>query len=135
MMLQEFPEISNKHFYPAMHRGTKEVHSKVYPKIPVATSLARSEFRKAVSGKGLNITGRVGWKYGSKAWYINVQEYGAPEHEINSYVPRLGVRINKHPGVPALKFMEQGQEQANDEVMPQMAQAAEAVVNELARNG
>lgn len=133
MMLQQFPEIGNKHFYPAMHRATSEIRDKVMPNIPVDTGLALSEFRKAVSGKGLSITGRVGWKAGIKAWYINVQEYGAPAHEINSYVPRLGVTIKMHPGVPALKFIERGQEEASSKVNPEMAMAAEAVVNELAR--
>lgn len=131
-MLKHFPEIANKHFYPAMHRGTSAIKGAVEPNIPVRTGLARSEFRKAVTGKGLNITGRVGWKYGAKAWYINIHEYGAPPHEIG-YVPALNVTIKKHPGVPARKFMERGQEQADERMNPEMASAAEAVVNELGR--
>lgn len=131
-MLKLFPETANKHFYPAMQRGVREIHSTVEPNIPVAKGLAKSEFRKAVSGKGLNITGRVGWKYGSKAWYINIQEHGASPHAIG-YVPNLGVSFKMHPGVPALKFMEKGQAEADDKVNPEMARAAEAVVNELAR--
>ncbi|MBN8654827.1 MAG: hypothetical protein E6R03_17295 [Hyphomicrobiaceae bacterium] len=131
-MLKLFPKIANQYFYPAMHRATSEIKGAIEPNIPVRTGLAKSEFRKAVSGKGLNITGRVGWKYGTKAWYINVHEYGAPPHAIG-YVPSLNVTIKKHPGVPALKFMERGQEQADDKVNPEMARAAEAVVNHLAR--
>lgn len=131
-MLKLFPEIANKHFYPAMQRGTREIQNAVLPNIPVKTGLARSEFRKAVSGKGLSITGRVGWKYGSKAWYVNVLESGAKAHPMG-YVPALGVSIKMHPGVPALKFMEKGQAEADDKVNPEMARAAEAVVNELAR--
>lgn len=132
LMLQEFPDIANKHFYPAMHRATREIKSAIEPNIPVKSGLAKSEFRKAVSGKGLNITGRVGWPYGVKGWYINVHEHGAKPHEIG-YVPSLNVTIKMHPGVPALKFMERGQNEAQSKVDPEMARAAEAVVNELAR--
>lgn len=131
-MLREFPAIGNKHFYPAMHRATNTIKSAVEPNIPVRTGLARREFRKAVSGGGMNITGRVGWKFGTQAWYVNILEYGAKAHAIG-YVPSLGVTIQKHPGLPALKFMEKGQEDAQGKVDPEMARAAEAVVNELAR--
>jgi hypothetical protein len=131
-MLQEYPKIANKHFYPAMHRATSAIRSAVEPNIPRDTGLALSEFRKAVSGGGMNITGRVGWPGGSEAWYVNVLEYGAKPHEIG-YVPELGVTISMHPGLPALKFMERGQAQAKDDTEPEMARAAEAVVNELAR--
>lgn len=131
-MLKLFPEIGNKHFYPAMQRATKEIKSQVEPNIPIATGLARSEFRKAVSGKGLNITGRVGFPYGVKAFYVNVLEYGAKPHAIG-YVPRLRKTIAKHPGIPALKFMERGQKNAESDVKQEMSRAAEGVVNELAR--
>lgn len=133
MMLQEFPQIANKHFYPAMRRSVNSIYGAVFPKIPVMMGLARSEFRKAVSGNGMNITGRAGWAFGTKAWYINIQEYGAKAHAMNTYVPRMGVRIKTHPGIPALKFMERGQAQAQSVTEPEMAMAAEAVVNELAR--
>ena len=133
-MLQEYPKIANKHFYPAMHRATSTIKSAVGSKMSFKdrTGTARSEFRKAVSGGGMNITGRVGWPYGVKAWYVNVLEYGAVPHEIG-YVPRLDVKITNHPGITAMKFMERGQEQAKDDTEPEMARAAEAVVNELAK--
>lgn len=133
-MLKEFPKIGNKHFYPAMHRSTNTIKSKLEPNVPVRTGLARSEMRKAVSGSGLNITGRVGWKYGAKAWYINVLESGAKEHAIG-YVPALGVRIKMHPGLPALKFVQKAQDEAQGTTDPEMARALEAVVNELANKG
>lgn len=133
-VLKAFPKIANRHFYPAMHRSTTTIKSEVEARFPFQsrTGLARSELRKNVSGGGLNITGRVGWKYGSKAWYVNVLEYGAREHAIG-YVPTLGVRIKMHPGIPAMKFMERGQEAAKSKVDPEMAIAAGAVVNELAK--
>ena len=134
LMLQEFPKIANKHFYPAMHRATSAIKSAVEPKMGFQdqTGTARREFRKAVSGKGMNITGRVGWPGGAEAWYVNVLESGARPHK-QGYIPELGVTITMHPGLKPLKFMERGQEQAKSETDPEMARAAEGVVNELAR--
>jgi hypothetical protein len=141
LMLQEFPEVANRRFYPAMQRSTKTVHSAVFPKIPHRTGLARSEFRRAVSGKGLNITGRIGFPYGIRAYYVNVLEYGAKPHEVG-FVPTLGVSFQKtnrvkkqHPGVPALRFMERGQNQAQGQVNPEMERAMFEVVNDLAKKG
>lgn len=133
MVLREFPDIANRHFYPAMQRATATIKNVVEPKIPKKTGLALSEFRKAVSGKGMNITGKIGWPYGVKAWYVNVLEYGAAPHRIG-FVPELGVRIVRHPGLKALKFMERGQAEAQSMTDPEMARAAEGVVNELARH-
>ncbi len=137
LALQEFPQIANKHFYPAMNRATSEIKTSVEANMPFQSRSgnARREFRKAVSGRGLNIIGRVGWPYGVESWYVNVLENGAPPHHIG-YVPSLGdsgVTIKMHPGLPALKFMERGQNQAQGVVNPEMAKAAEGVVNELAR--
>lgn len=136
LALKEMPKIANKHFYPAMHRSTNTIKTGLSASLPFQsrTGAARAELRKAVSGSGLNITGRVGWKYGSKAWYVNVLEYGAVEHPIG-YVPALNVKIKMHPGLPALKFMERAQEDAQSKVDPEMARAAQAVVNELSNKG
>lgn len=141
LMLQEFPEIANKRFYPAMHRATTFIQGSVYPQIPIRTGLARSEFRKAVSGKGLNITGRVGWKFGSRAWYVIPLEYGAKAHMIEprtsgGFLRLYGnvfVKSVNHPGIPALKFMERGQANAKSQVDPEMERAMNETVNDLAK--
>lgn len=132
LMLQEFPQIANKHFYPAMHRSTSAIKAAIEPKIP--SSRARAEFRKAVSGNGLNITGRVGWWGGIESWFINVLEYGAKPHK-QGYIPFLGVTIKMHPGVAAGKFMERGRLEAQDITDAEMIMAADGVVNDLAKKG
>lgn len=165
LMLQEFPKIANKHFYPAMHRATSAVYSAVYPNIPEDTGQAKSEFRKAVSGNGLNITGRVGWFGFVEGWYINFAEYGARAHP---YAAGSSVRTKKkarifseymsspnrisgpkakvfmyggwksveiHPALPARRFLKNGFDQSIDEVNTEMFNASEEVVNELAKKG
>lgn len=134
MALQQFPEIANKHFYPAMHRATSAIKTSIEPNIPRKYGTVASEFRKAVSGKGLNITGRVGWWGDIEGWYVNVLEYGAVPHK-QGYIPALQVTIKNHPGIAARRFMERGRKNAQSETDPEMALAAEAVVNELAKNG
>lgn len=132
LMLQEFPQIANKHFYPAMHRATSAIKAEVEPNVPVRYGTARSELRKAVSGNGLNITGRVGWWGNVEAWYVNVLEYGAKPHA-QGYVPFLNVSIPKHPGVSAYRFIERGTQAAQGITDTEMGMASEAVVNELAK--
>ena len=133
-MLAIFPEIANKHFYPAMHRSANEIQGAIEPNIPVATGILKSKFRKAVSGKGLNITARVGWPNFSGIAYVIPLEYGAKPHPIG-YVPNLDVTIRMHPGIPAMKFMEKGREETQNAVDPEMENAMRAVVEELAKNG
>jgi hypothetical protein len=136
MLIKEFPKIANKHFYPAMHRATNTIKTGLSASLPFQsrTGAARAELRKAVSGSGLNITGRVGWKYGARAWYVNVLEYGAVEHPIG-YVPALNLKIKMHPGLPALKFMERAQEDAKSKIDPEMERALVSVANDLSRKG
>ncbi len=129
--LKVFPEIANKHFYPAMQRAARELKAEIHPNIPVATGTAASEFQARVSGKGLNIQARVGWWGRVQAWYINIQEYGAKEHE-QGYIPNLGVQIKIHPGVPALKFMEQGYQKSESNINSEMDMAAFNCVADLA---
>lgn len=132
--LKHFPEIANKHYYPAMHRAVKTLKAEVLPNVPVATGRAVAAFKTQVSGKGLNIQARAGWFGKDMPWYINIQEYGAKEHA-QGYVPVLGVIIFEHPGVPALKFMEQGFERSKGAIDTEMENATENVVNNLAVQG
>lgn len=131
LALKEMPKIANKHFYPAMQRAARELKGEILPHVPVATGRAVSAFNSKVSGSGLNIQARVGWWGQNQPWYINVLEYGAKEHE-QGYIPRLGVQIKIHPGIPALKFMEQGYQRARDGIDTEMLIAADRVVQELA---
>jgi hypothetical protein len=131
LALKEFPKIANTHFYPAMHRAVKALKAEIVPNVPVASGKAAGTFKTQVSGNGLNIQARAGWFGNVEAWYINIQEYGAREHE-QGYIPRLGLSIKHHPGVPALKFMERGFKESQSEIDIEMLKASEGVVNELA---
>ena len=134
LALKEFPKIANAHFYPAMNRAVRALKTEIVPNVPVASGRARDTFKTQVSGSGLNIQARAGWFGKVEAWYVNVLEYGAREHE-QGYIPFLGKMIRVHPGVPALKFMERGFEESQGEINEHMANAAEGVVMELAKNG
>lgn len=134
-LLKHFPEIANRAYYPAMNRAAREVKSAIGSRMTFSdrSGTARRELNSKVSGKGLNISGRVGWFGNVQGWYVNILEYGADAHVIG-YVPRLGVQFGKknpHPGVPALKFVEGGFEAAKGTVENEMAMASEKVVNDL----
>lgn len=135
-MLKHFPEIANRHYYPAMNRGARVVKTAIGSRMTFTdrSGTARRELNSRVSGRGVNISARIGWFGNVSAWYINVLEYGADAHVIG-YVPKLGVQFGKnnpHPGVPALKFVEGGFEAAKDDVTMQMDAASDAVVADLA---
>jgi len=132
-MLTIFPEIANKHFYPAMHRATSTLMGAIEPNIPSDKGLLKSKFRKAVSGKGLFITGRVGFPNFAGVAYVIPLEYGAKPHPIG-YVPGLDVSIRMHPGLPARKFIERGFDQTQSQIENEMDQGMRAVVNELAKD-
>jgi len=128
-----FPEIANRHFYPAMHHAANTLMGAIEPNIPEASGLLKSRFRKAVSGKGLFITARVGFPNFAGVAYVVPLEYGAQPHEIG-YVPHLDVSIRVHPGIAPRKFMERGFEQAQSEIDVTMAMALEGLVNELGKD-
>ena len=130
-MLTIFPEIANKHFYPAMHRSANTLMGAI--DVPYRTGLLYSKFRKAVSGKGLFITARVGFPNMAGVAYAIPLEYGAKPHEIG-YVPSLNVSIRMHPGLPARKFMEHGFHESQGHIETEMEQALHGVVNELAKD-
>jgi hypothetical protein len=132
-MLRIFPEIANKHFYPAMHRATNALAGAIQPNIPHQSGLLQSKFRKAVSGKGLLITARVGFPNFSGVAYVVPLEYGAKPHPIG-YVPSLGVTIRMHPGMPARRFIEHGFQQTESQIESEMENAMRGVVDELAKD-
>jgi hypothetical protein len=137
-LLKHFPEVLNKHFYPAMGGALKMLRTEIVPEIPVLTGRARAAFRTRVSGRGLRIQGRAGWWGSGQPWYINIVEYGARAHDI---VPRHGheflhfgdtfVRAVSHPGFPAREFMKRGLADAGADITLRFWQAAESTLNDL----
>lgn len=112
-LLKYYPEIAEKHFYPAVSGAARDTASEIQPNIPVLTGKAVSVFRAKATGKGLNIEGRVGWWGSKEGFYIRFLEYGtsriAPRH-----------------------FMMNGFEEGQDAAAQRISDAATSVVNELA---
>jgi len=132
-MLSIYPEIANKHFYPAMHRAANALAGAIESNIPSDRGFLRSKFRKAVSGKGVNITARVGFPNFSGVAYVIPLEYGAKPHPIG-YVPALDVTIRMHPGIKPRKFLEHGFDQTQGQIEREMEQGMRGVVDELGKD-
>lgn len=131
-LLKLYPEIVQKHFTPSLKSGVTELANEIRPNIPVASGRARKTFGSKVTGKGINLTGRVGWYDQDDPWYPNVIEHGAKPHAINSYAPGLGKYIRTHPGFSAMGFMAAGYSAMKPVIEALLAQANEGVVKELA---
>lgn len=127
-LLKFYPEIMEKHFRPALVVDVSKLYSKIRGTIPKRTGRALSKFKKSVSGKGINLEGRVGWWGANQPYYINVVEYGAKAHPI----PK-NRRFSKkqHPGFSKRGFMEEGFSALKPMVDADMANASRAVVNEM----
>ena len=89
-LLKFYPEIMEKHFRPALFRSVRGMESRIRPTIPVKTGKAQASFGSKVTGKGINLTGRVGWYDKNDPIYPNILEYGAQPHPLNK-----GVSIRK----------------------------------------
>lgn len=160
-LLKYYPEIAEKHFRPAVEVSVAFLAGNIRPSIPTLSGRAQAAFGSKVTGKGLNITGHVGFGSGKRApWYINVVEYGARPHALQTgsdnrskrgakkvarkaasgdlsgvpfFVAGSGWRtMTMHPGFPARGFMKAGLEQSKGEIDSILAQANDDIVKELA---
>lgn len=82
-LLKVYPEIMQKHFKPALYRSVKGMESRIRPTIPVKSGKAQASFGSKVTGKGINLTGRVGWYDKNDPIYPNMLEYGVKPHPLN----------------------------------------------------
>lgn len=130
-LLKEFPDIAQKHFKPAMEQAVGNLSREIEPAIPHATGRAESTYRQRVSGMGMRLTGRVGWWYAGDPWYVNVLEYGAGAHDINSYAPGLGVYIGRHPGFGARYFMRNADERTRAENVEKFDSAKDKTIRDM----
>lgn len=128
-LLKFYPELMEKHFRPVLVTDISKLYSKIRGTIPKRTGRALSKFKKSVSGKGINLEGRVGWWGSNQPYYINVVEYGAKPHPI----PKNRRFNNRpHPGLSARGFMQEGFNSFKPMIDGDMANASNAVVNEMA---
>lgn len=131
-LLKYYPEVMEKFFRGSLQESVKLAEDEIRPNIPVLTSKARNTFKSRVTGSGINLQGQVGWWGKYTAWYINIVEYGAKAHAMNSYAPGLGVYIENHPGFSARGFMAAGFSAVQPLIDNKMAAASEGVVKEMA---
>jgi len=127
------PKIANSHLYPAMNRVVRAARTAIgsFMTFKNQSGRTRATFGSKVSGQGVNITGRVGWFGKDMPWSVNVLEYGARPHAIG-YVPTLKVRIDSHPGIPPMKFVERGYQLVAPQVEEEMQRAADEITRDLA---
>jgi hypothetical protein len=137
-LLKFYPEVVEKHFKSALKRAVKLAEDEIRPNIPVRTGTARDTFKSRVTGKGIDLQGQIGWWGKSKAWYINIVEYGAKPHKI---VAKDGgflgfgstvVRSVNHPGFSKRGFLAAGYAAVQATIDADMLIASEGVVNEMA---
>lgn len=141
-LLRHFPELTDQHYRPAAKRNIANLKSFISARIPELTGRARDTFKSRVTGKGMGISGRVGWFNSGDPWYPNVLEYGAKEHPIE---PGKEVRALRwmvggkwafakrveHPGISALGFMAAGYSAYKDIIVSDIHAANEAILRDM----
>jgi hypothetical protein len=130
-LLKFYPEVVEKHFRPVMIVDIGLLADEIRPQIPVHSGKAAATFKKRITGKGIDLTGQVGWWGKNSAWYINVVESGAKPHEINSFAPGAGVYYKTHPGMAAREFMANSFAAFQPVIEADMAVASQNVVNDM----
>lgn len=157
-LLAQYPEIAERHYKPALKRSVALLHNLIQPQIPMGTTgRALKTFGSKVTGKGVRISGQVGWYRKGSPFYVRFLEGGAKEHEFGprgskqTLVRQLAgtsgsdvVRFFKsgsaqfvrksytHPGVKGRGFMEEAWARAQGVIPADIQRANEAVLKELA---
>jgi len=136
-LLKLYPQIAETNFRMAMNEAVMTLSAKILPRVPTLTGAAAAAFQEQVTGKGINMTGRVGWwttALHSNLFYLPIVENGAKPHAEDSFVPYMGVYMGQHPGFSGKKFMEPGYD-ALPGLEVGFAMASERTVNALAVHG
>jgi hypothetical protein len=139
-LLKFYPEVVEKHFRGMLKRNVSALYNLIKPMIPRQTGRAQSKFKKSVAGKGISLTGRVGWWGQGQPWYINVVEHGAEAHPIeprerNGYLRLLNGEFVKrvdHPGFSKRGFIAAGYSALKPMIDADLKQAGDAVTAEMA---
>ena len=142
VVLQEFPELAEKHYRPVLNKDTNLLRGMIWPNIPYKTGQAMKTFGSKVSGKGFRLKGQVGWYDRSDPWYPNVLEYGAKPHRIRTTPQQvsflyhlLGYYVGQtieHPGLSARGFMAAGYSAIKPTVDQDIFLANERIIADLA---
>lgn len=139
-LLKFYPEIFDKHFYPAMQDAAEIVKKAISPKIPRRSGYIATTLGSKVShSKALGTSARIG--YGKRftdfpAWYIGPLNTGSRPHDFSQarhvLINGKWVTMTHHPGFSGRHFQEAGMAESTPAVNNRMAQAADQVVKELA---
>jgi hypothetical protein len=157
-ILKLFPQITAKHYRPALNMSVAAVASVVRPLIPRGPSgLLEDTFGTKVSGRLITtLKGQIGWFDKGDAWYANILEEGAVPHEIKPRGNRISKRRSaagkgatsvlawmdgggwnyaksvNHPGTSRVGMLAAGYAASKPIVEAEMGAAGEKVVTELA---
>lgn len=157
-VLKHFPQITAKHYRPALKLSVAAISSVIQPMIPSGASgwLADS-FGSKVYGRNIeNLKGQVGWFDKGDAWYAHIVESGSTSHKIQPRGARISATRSEqnkgatnvlawmdgggwnfakavnHPGFSKRGFMAAGYAATKPIVEREMSAAGEKVVAELA---
>ena len=146
-VLKEFPRLADKRYRPVVKKDTAALAAIVQPNIPRRSGFAANTFGSKVSGRGFNLKGQLGWYDQTDPWYINIVEYGAAAHAINTAPVKsnlLAYRTGngemgfsaghtiQHPGFGARGFMAAAEEAMGPMVEADLAAANEQILSDLA---
>lgn len=150
-LLKYYPEIFDKHFYPAMEKAAELVKSGIRPNLPKHTGRLENALGSRVIHSGTAALGTraeigFGKRYGMpSATYAAALNEGAVPHEETGRRTEDGrlhfsfrgrftsIGSIRHPGFAGRHFMESGLEQATPGINAALDAAAEQVVQELAK--
>ena len=148
-LLKFYPEIFDKHFYPAMERAVEVVKSALRSNIPskrVLNALGSKVIHSGTAALGTRADIGFGKRYGMpSARFAAPLNQGAVAHMVSARRTEDGylhfssqgrftaVGSIQHPGFSGYHFMEAGLEEATPGINSLIDQASEQVVQELAK--
>jgi hypothetical protein len=146
-LLKYYPEIFDKHFYPAMQKAAEIVKNEIRPLVPVRTGHLQSALGSKVVHSGTAALGtRAIIGFGKRftnvsARYNGPLNEGAAPHEVAARREKYlhfssrgrftTIRSVSVPGFSGRKYMDRGLQAATPAIDTEMADAATAVINEL----
>jgi hypothetical protein len=151
-LLKFYPEIFDKHFYPALKEVAELVKEKIRPRLPHHTGRLENALGSKVIHSGTSALGTradigFGKRYGRpSAPYAAPLSEGSKAHDVagrrredgllhfSSRDRFTAIGSISHPGLAPLGFMEGGLADARPGIDRLIDTAAEAVVQELARS-
>lgn len=149
-LLKIYPEISDKHFFPALETAAEATKAGILPLLPHHTGrLERALGSKVIHSGTASLGTRAdigfGKRYGKpSAPYAAALDAGPVPHLVEGRRTTDGllhfsskgrftsIGSIQHPGFAGRQFMEQGLEAAKPVIDTEMDKAAQAVITELA---